>query len=50
MVASSAEIQLILDIIGVFIFGLSGALVGVRRGLDMIGVVMLAWVAGLGEA
>ncbi|MBW8173459.1 trimeric intracellular cation channel family protein [Ornithinimicrobium sp. Arc0846-15] len=48
MVASSAEIQLILDIIGVFIFGLSGALVGVRRGLDMIGVVMLAWVAGLG--
>lgn len=42
------DIQLLLDILGVFVFGLSGALVAVRKGLDLIGVVVLAWVAGLG--
>lgn len=48
MVAPSADLQLAFDIIGVFVFALSGALVGVRRGLDLIGVAILAWVAGLG--
>ncbi|MGI8947743.1 MAG: TRIC cation channel family protein [Ornithinimicrobium sp.] len=47
MVAPSADLQLALDVIGVFVFALSGALVGVRRGLDMVGVVVLAGVAGL---
>ncbi|MCE0487899.1 trimeric intracellular cation channel family protein [Ornithinimicrobium sediminis] len=48
MVASNEGLQLFLDIIGVFVFALSGALVGVRKGLDMIGIAVLAWIAGLG--
>lgn len=42
------DVQLLLDILGVFVFALSGALVAVRKGLDLIGVIVLAWVAGLG--
>lgn len=48
MVASNEGLQLFLDIVGVFVFALSGALVAVRRGLDMVGVAVLAWLAGLG--
>jgi uncharacterized membrane protein YeiH len=48
MVASNEGLQLFLDIIGVFVFALSGALVGVRGRLDMVGVAVLAWIAGLG--
>lgn len=48
MVATTEGLQLLLDLIGVFVFALSGALVAVRRGLDMVGVAALAWVAGLG--
>jgi uncharacterized membrane protein YeiH len=48
MVASSTELQLALDLIGVFVFALSGALVGVRKGLDLVGVAVLSWIAGLG--
>ncbi|MGB3828975.1 MAG: trimeric intracellular cation channel family protein [Ornithinimicrobium sp.] len=48
MVASSTELQLALDLIGVFVFALSGALVGVRKQLDLLGVAVLSWVAGLG--
>lgn len=48
MVASSSELQLALDLIGVFVFALSGALVGVRKHLDLLGVAVLSWVAGLG--
>ncbi len=40
--------QLVLDLVGVFVFALTGALVGVRQGLDLFGVLVLAWVAGLG--
>lgn len=48
MVASSSGLQLALDLIGVFVFALSGALVGVRKQLDLLGVAVLAVVAGLG--
>ncbi len=48
MVASSTELQLALDLIGVFVFALSGALIGVRKHLDLLGVAVLSWVAGLG--
>lgn len=48
MVASSTELQLALDLIGIFVFALSGALVAVRKQLDLLGVAVLAWVAGLG--
>jgi len=48
MVTQDSDLQLLLDILGVFVFALSGGLVGVRKGLDLIGIVVLAWVAGLG--
>ena len=43
-----ARLLLAVDLVGVFVFGLSGALVAVRRGLDIFGVMVLAVVAGLG--
>lgn len=43
-----ATLRLVLDLVGVFAFALSGALLAVRRGLDLFGVLVLAWVAGLG--
>jgi uncharacterized membrane protein YeiH len=36
------------DLVGIFVFALSGALVGVRRDLDLLGVLVLAGVTGLG--
>ncbi|TQL51469.1 trimeric intracellular cation channel family protein [Ornithinicoccus hortensis] len=48
MVDVNPDLQLSLDLVGVFVFGLSGALVAVRRGLDLVGIVVLAWMAGLG--
>ena len=37
-----------LDLLGTFAFALSGALVGVRKQMDVFGVVVLAIAAGLG--
>ncbi|GMA85304.1 hypothetical protein GCM10025868_05540 [Angustibacter aerolatus] len=37
-----------LDLVGVFVFALSGGLVAVQRRLDLFGVLVLAVVAGLG--
>lgn len=48
MLTDTSTSQLVLDVVGVFVFALSGALVGVRQGLDLFGVLVLAWVAGLG--
>lgn len=48
MLTDTAATQAVLDIVGVFVFALSGAVVAVRRGLDLFGVMVLAWVAGLG--
>lgn len=39
---------LALDLLGVFIFGLTGGLAAVRKHFDLIGVVVLAVAAGLG--
>lgn len=36
-----------LDLIGTFVFGISGALLAVRRGLDVFGIAVLAVAAGL---
>jgi uncharacterized membrane protein YeiH len=38
---------LVLNLAGAFVFGLSGGLAGVRKRLDMFGVVVLAVVVGL---
>ena len=48
MLTDTATLQLTLDLVGVFVFALSGALVAVRIGLDIFGVLVLAWIAGLG--
>ena len=36
-----------LDLLGTFVFGLSGGLLAVRRGLDLVGVLALATAAAL---
>src|SRR5215207_4321853 len=38
----------VLDLVGIFVFGITGALVGVRKRLDVFGVLVLALVTGLG--
>lgn len=48
MVDINPDLQLSLEVVGVFVFGLSGALVAVRKRLDVVGIVVLAWMAGLG--
>jgi len=42
------RLQLALDLVGVFVFALSGGLVAVRKQLDLFGVLVLSVVAGLG--
>ena len=37
-----------LDLVGIFVFAMSGALVGVRKELDVFGVLVLAGTTGLG--
>jgi uncharacterized membrane protein YeiH len=39
---------LVLDLCGIFVFAISGALVGVRKHLDVFGVLVLAGTTGLG--
>src|SRR3982751_6790323 len=39
---------LVLDLTGIFVFAISGALVAVHKGFDIFGVLVLAGVTGLG--
>ena len=49
MLTSSTHIrQLALDLVGVFVFALSGGLVAVKKRLDLFGVLVLAGAAALG--
>lgn len=48
MLTETPTLQLLLDVVGVSVFALSGALVAVRRGLDLFGVLVLSWITGLG--
>lgn len=48
MLTSDASVQIGLDLVGVFVFALSGGLVALRARLDLFGVLVLAWVTGLG--
>jgi uncharacterized membrane protein YeiH len=48
VILPDARLQLALDLVGVFVFALSGGLVGVQKRLDLFGVLVLAVVAGLG--
>lgn len=40
------SLLLILDLVGTFVFALSGATAGVKRGLDLFGILVLSFVAG----
>lgn len=39
---------IVLDLVGIFVFAITGALVAVRKGLDVFGVLVLASMTGLG--
>jgi uncharacterized membrane protein YeiH len=45
---SASTLLLVLDLVGIFVFAISGALVGVRKQLDVFGVLVLAGTTGLG--
>jgi len=40
------QLPIVLDLAGTFVFALSGALAGTKRGLDLFGVMVLSFVAG----
>ncbi|MEP6630521.1 MAG: TRIC cation channel family protein [Lapillicoccus sp.] len=48
MPTNPAVSPLLLDLLGVFVFGLSGGLVAVRQRLDLFGVLVLACATALG--
>ena len=48
MPTSFASAQLALDLVGVFVFALSGGLVAVKKRFDLFGVLVLACAAALG--
>lgn len=41
-------LERVLDLVGVFVFALSGASLAVRRGFDVVGILALATATGLG--
>jgi uncharacterized membrane protein YeiH len=43
-----ASVERVLDLVGVFVFAISGALLAVRKGFDVVGVVGLGLVTALG--
>lgn len=43
-----APILIVFDLVGIFVFAITGALVAVRKGLDVFGVLVLAGTTGLG--
>lgn len=43
-----ADVERVLDLIGIFVFAVSGGLVAVRKGYDVVGMVVLAAVTGFG--
>ena len=47
-VEASGLLLVVLDLAGIFVFAISGGLVGVRKDLDVFGVLVLAAATGLG--
>lgn len=48
MLTLDTDLQLALDLVGVFVFALTGGLVAVKKRLDLFGVLVLAAAAALG--
>ena len=46
--ADDSPLLLVLELVGIFVFALSGGLVAVRKHLDIFGVIVLAGTTGLG--
>jgi uncharacterized membrane protein YeiH len=46
--AEPSVVLTVLDLVGIFVFALSGGLVAVRKELDLFGVLVLAGITGLG--
>ena len=40
------SLLLVLDLVGTFVFAISGAMAGVTRRLDLFGILVLSFVAG----
>jgi len=47
-IAEASATLVVLDLVGIFVFAISGALVAVRKDLDVFGVLILAGTTGLG--
>lgn len=47
-VADPGTLLVVLELLGIFVFAISGGLVAVRKELDLFGVLVLAGVTGLG--
>jgi uncharacterized membrane protein YeiH len=47
-VTDPSALVIVLDLLGIFVFAISGGLVAVRKGLDLFGVLVLAGATGLG--
>ena len=43
----SPTLLLVLNLVGTFVFGLSGGIAGVRKQLDLFGAIVLAVVVGI---
>ena len=43
-----ATLLVVLDLVGIFVFAVTGALVAVRKNLDLFAALVLAGVTGLG--
>lgn len=48
VVVIEGDAQRIIELVGVFAFATSGALVAVRKGFDVVGILGLAWITALG--
>ena len=48
VVVIEGEAQRVLELLGVFAFAISGALMAVRKGFDIVGILALAWITALG--
>lgn len=47
-VSEPSTLLVVLDLVGIFVFAITGALVGVRKDLDVFGILVLAGTTGLG--
>lgn len=48
VVVIEGDAQRALELLGIFAFATSGALVAVRKGFDVVGILGLAWITALG--